>query len=119
MSGVRGGAGADAADAAIRQALGLASSGRVEEAIRNLRSGRNGVLRHPGGQNVLGALSQLPPAASYPATPPKVMLGNSAAFATPISALAAATRRSAAAMSGRRSSKVEGRPAAITGGRGC
>ncbi len=42
--------------------------------------------------------------------------GKSAARATPMSALAAAARRSAAAMSGRRWSRVEG---ALTATRGC
>jgi hypothetical protein len=45
------------------------------------------------------------------------MVGKNAARATPMSALAAATRRSAAAMSGRRSSRVEGTPAGISGTR--
>eukprot|EP01022_Parablepharisma_sp_SALTPOND_P004192 TRINITY_DN118_c0_g1_i1.p1 TRINITY_DN118_c0_g1~~TRINITY_DN118_c0_g1_i1.p1 ORF type:complete len:1977 (+),score=693.89 TRINITY_DN118_c0_g1_i1:34526-40456(+) len=44
-----------------------------------------------------------------------VRLGKQAALATPILALAAATRRSAAATSGRRSSSIEGRPCG-TGG---
>ena len=43
------------------------------------------------------------------------MVGKNAASATPIWALAAAIRRSAAAMSGRRSSSVDGSPAGITG----
>ena len=50
------GAGEAAIVAIIRQAMTLASSGRLDEAIRALASGRDGVLRHPAGQNVLGAL---------------------------------------------------------------
>ena len=46
------------------------------------------------------------------------MTGKNADSATPICALAAAIRRSAAAMSGRRSSRVDGSPAGMTGSAG-
>ena len=46
----------------------------------------------------------------------KVTLGKNAACATPICALACATARSAAAMSGRRSNNSDGTPAGISGG---
>jgi hypothetical protein len=53
--------------------------------------------------------------ALLPAEPLSDRVGKKAARATPISALAAATRRSAAAMSGRRSSSVEGTPTGTSG----
>jgi hypothetical protein len=45
-----------------------------------------------------------------------VIAGKNAADATPISAFAAATRRSAAATSGRRSNSRDGTPAGMDGG---
>ena len=53
---------------------------------------------------------------SKPAAASKSNTGKYAARATPISALADATRRSAAAMSGLRSSRAEGRPKSTDGG---
>jgi tetratricopeptide (TPR) repeat protein len=49
-------AGEDAAVAVIRRAIDLAGAGHATEAIALVRSGRDGVLRHPAGHNVLGAL---------------------------------------------------------------
>ena len=51
-----------------------------------------------------------------PAEALSVTVGKNAATATPIWALAAATRRSAAAMSGRRSSSSDGTPTGMAGG---
>src|SRR3981081_3916861 len=53
---------------------------------------------------------------SKPAAAARLNTGKYAARATPICALAAATRRSAAATSGRRSSNVDGKPGSIGGG---
>ncbi|MNY50018.1 hypothetical protein D3C86_1854900 [compost metagenome] len=50
---------------------------------------------------------------SKPNSPVSVMRGKNAALATPMRALAAAIWRSAAAMSGRRSSSSDGNPAGI------
>jgi len=55
-------------------------------------------------------------ALSKPPEPVRVKMGKYAARATPTWALAAATRRSAAAISGRRSNKSDGRPGGISGG---
>ena len=55
MSGA-GPAGGDAAVAVVRRAIEFAGSGRTGKAIALLRSGRDGALKHPAGQNVLGAL---------------------------------------------------------------
>src|SRR5215472_11356847 len=54
--------------------------------------------------------------ASRPPDALRVILGKKAARATPISALAEATPRSAEAMSGRRSRSSDGRPLGIGGG---
>ena len=53
--------------------------------------------------------------AALPALPESVTVGKKAVSATPICAFAAAIRRSAAAMSGRRSSSVDGRSAGMLG----
>lgn len=47
---------ADATLRAVHEAMRLGQSGRAAEAIRILRSGREGVLRHPAGQDLLGRL---------------------------------------------------------------
>ena len=67
-------------------------------------------------QKRLGVVSQVAMSdAREPTLPLSVSAGKKAACAMPICALAAATRRSAAAMSGRRSSSSEGRPAGTSG----
>src|SRR5258708_2325920 len=53
---------------------------------------------------------------SKPARPLSWMVGKKAALATPMLAFAAAMRRSAAEMSGLRSSNSEGKPGGIRGG---
>ena len=53
---------------------------------------------------------------SSPPVATRVRVGKNAAFAVPICALAEATRRSAAAMSGRRSRSWAGSPTGIMGG---
>ena len=56
---------------------------------------------------------------SAPKSPVSEMVGNSAAFATPICAFAAISCSSARRISGRRSMSEEGSPAGTTGMRGC
>src|SRR5712692_11791331 len=71
----------------------------------------------PTDQKRLGHESQrekLP--LSNPPDAPNEMVGKKAAFATPIWAFAAATRRSAAAISGLRSRISDGMPTGIVGG---
>ena len=65
---------------------------------------------------MLGAVNQVARAVLWkPASAVRSMFGKKAARATPISALAAAARRSAAAMSGRRCSRAEGTPVGTLG----
>src|SRR5580704_1327641 len=71
----------------------------------------------PIDQKRLGASIQLASEKlSVPAVPAKLKTGKKAARVTPIRALAAATRSSAAATSGLRSSSCDGRPKLIGGG---
>ncbi len=71
----------------------------------------------PTAQNLLGHLNQF--VTESPSIPPvalSTILGKNAARAIPIWSFASATRRSAAAMSGRRSRSCEGKPTEISGG---
>ncbi len=71
----------------------------------------------PTAQNRLGQVSQL--TGVLPSNPPVAVsskVGKKAARAMPICSLASAARRSAAAISGRRSSSCDGMPTGITGG---
>src|SRR5207253_2891038 len=71
----------------------------------------------PTDQNRLDQLNNVPAFNdSNPARPLIWTVGKNAAFATPMLALAAAMRRSAAATSGRRSSNSDGNPGGMTGG---
>src|SRR5271157_2330607 len=71
----------------------------------------------PTDQKRLGHVNQLETEEfPKPAEPLNRTLGKYAALATPIWALAWATARSAAAMSGRRSSSSEGIPTGVAGG---
>src|SRR6185369_9513123 len=74
-------------------------------------------MEGPIDQKRLGQVSHL--AMLFDSRPPEaesLRVGYQAASDTPIWALAAATRRSAAAISGRRSSSCEGMPGGIAGG---
>src|SRR5689334_12514013 len=74
-------------------------------------------MEGPTDQKRLGQVSHL--AMLFDSRPPEaesLRVGYQAASETPIWALAAATRRSAAAISGRRSSSCEGIPSGIAGG---
>ena len=78
-------------------------------------------IRHctvgPADQNRLPAENQSPALTlSKPAVPVRKNFGNKSAVATPISAVAAASWRSARCTSGRRNNNSEGSPTGTTGG---
>jgi hypothetical protein len=75
----------------------------------------------PIAQTRLGQVNKLEICADCsPTAPPIVRLGKYAARAIPMPSFASATRRSADAMSGRRSNSCEGKPTGMAGGaNGC
>ena len=100
-------------------ACSLAARADSTAAVRAPPSNSDSASCGPSDQNRLGALNRLDSSEPrYPAVPDSVSAGKNAAWATPICALAAATRRSAAAISGRRSSSCDGSWAGTTGGWG-
>src|SRR5690242_19722183 len=71
----------------------------------------------PSDQNVVGAVSSV--VSSDATLPLNINEGKNALFATPICSFAAAICRSAAAISGRRSNRLDGTPTEMTGGGAC
>src|ERR1700688_3361978 len=86
-------------------------------ARRNPASNKASAAAGPSEKKRLGQVNQFTnDVLSNPAAALNVTVGKYAALATPICALACAIRRSAAAMSGRRSRSWDGTPKGIAGG---